>query len=358
MRLGRKRIFHGVRAESKDIPSLHGLVRVVLRRGSTIGLRRCWSGCWWNRWWATVRSVRRWTGVRWRNSWCRLLWRWWSALVISWGSHGRDKSSGSGGCVGRRSSIRCGLTVGRRSTVVAWHAGNRWRFLWWRSTVQIQQIASALRNRSRMRCGVSATIVSRCQVGTTFMDGCFNGSSKVCLFLVSTGGDFSAQTGASHAHRANRISVSTWDLVGDAASANSKLKDLGHGKKGLAIDQQIILTKPRCRLKRRSCMAKNLDDMVPLGRPTKVQDTGTVGRVMNFSTVHRNLSFSRRDTPNNRHIMFFSTTVCSRQSIIESLLVWESESPVVFDTRKGANLSEKRSNDFTTKRSFLKFKLQ
>jgi hypothetical protein len=87
-------------------------------------------------------------------------------------------------------------------------------------------------------------------------------------------------------------------------------------------------------------MTKYFDDVISFARPTEVQDTGAVGRIVNFSTIHGNLSLSRCDTPHNRHIMFFSTTIRSSQSIVQSLLVWKSKSPVEFKIRKALSETE------------------
>ena len=75
-------------------------------------------------------------------------------------------------------------------------------------------------------------------------------------------------------------------------------------------------------------MTQHFDDVISLGRPTEIQDAGAVGGVMNFTTIHGNLSLSRRNTPYNGHVMLFSTTIRSSQSVAESLLVRKSKAPI------------------------------
>jgi len=74
-------------------------------------------------------------------------------------------------------------------------------------------------------------------------------------------------------------------------------------------------------------MGNNLQNMVPPHGPRKVKKAIAAVGIMNFLSVGQNQALSRRDTPNQGHIVFFTTTSSSSLSIRKSFRIGKSESP-------------------------------
>ena len=88
-------------------------------------------------------------------------------------------------------------------------------------------------------------------------------------------------------------------------------KDLWKREKRLTIHKKIVLAESWHGWHRRLGMCNNFHNVVSFHRPTVFKDSGSVFRIVNFLPVRQDQTFSRGDTPNNGHIVLFTTTISS-----------------------------------------------
>jgi len=75
-------------------------------------------------------------------------------------------------------------------------------------------------------------------------------------------------------------------------------------------------------------MCHDLQDMISLHRPTMFQNRIPIVRIVNLLTIRQDQTFSRGNTPNNRHIMFFTTTLCPSLSVGNGFWIRKSKPPI------------------------------
>mmetsp|Transcript_116250 Transcript_116250/g.237765 ORF Transcript_116250/g.237765 Transcript_116250/m.237765 type:complete len:225 (-) Transcript_116250:317-991(-) len=115
----------------------------------------------------------------------------------------------------------------------------------------------------------------------------------------------------------------------------SQPKDLRKGEKGLAVHKEIVLPESRLGRHGRLGVRHDLEDVVSLHRPRKVKDPVAVFGTVDLLPVRQDQSFSRGDTPNNCHVVFFSAAIRSGLSGRQGIEVGESESPTDPTLRTG-----------------------
>jgi hypothetical protein len=75
-------------------------------------------------------------------------------------------------------------------------------------------------------------------------------------------------------------------------------------------------------------VSDNLNHVVVPDGPRKVQNPTTATRKVNLLSVHGDLALSRRDGPDNGHIVLLATARRASLTIRECLPIRESKSPV------------------------------
>lgn len=78
-------------------------------------------------------------------------------------------------------------------------------------------------------------------------------------------------------------------------------------------------------------MANHLEDMIASNTPRKIQQSSTTCRIMDFLSIHGNLTFTRSNGPNDCYIVLFSTTGSARLAIGKCIWIGKAKSPIVVD---------------------------
>jgi hypothetical protein len=74
-------------------------------------------------------------------------------------------------------------------------------------------------------------------------------------------------------------------------------------------------------------VSDDLNHVVVPDGPRKVQNTTSITRKVNLLSIHGNLTLSRRDGPDNSHIVLLATASRASLTICECLTIRESKSP-------------------------------
>jgi hypothetical protein len=74
-------------------------------------------------------------------------------------------------------------------------------------------------------------------------------------------------------------------------------------------------------------MCDNLQHMIPAHRPTEIKNIVSTVRVMNLLAVAQNQAFTRGDTPNDGHIMLFTTASGTSLPIVKGFGVSKTKPP-------------------------------
>mmetsp|Transcript_27223 Transcript_27223/g.63767 ORF Transcript_27223/g.63767 Transcript_27223/m.63767 type:complete len:614 (-) Transcript_27223:43-1884(-) len=265
---------------------------------------------------------------------CRGLW----CLVVTGGSYRRHDGPISiawrSGCgrtrigwwrrrleslvVNRWSAVitRHGSRIRRRGCVRRWSRPGR-------TTSESQQIVGGSgRSSGRPSAG------NLSQVTPTLIDGLFDGSAQIRVFLFPGQRSIILEILKASARRHSPASSvgPRWGL-GWKGSLDAELEDPGHGEEGLAIDRQFVLAESVLHRHGRSCVAAHFDDVISLGLPAVFQHSRPVGGVVNFLSVHHELTLPGCDRPHKGHVVLLTAAISSVQTVCQGLLVGKPEAP-------------------------------
>ena len=75
-------------------------------------------------------------------------------------------------------------------------------------------------------------------------------------------------------------------------------------------------------------MTNDLEDVVSLGGPGVIEDSGSTGGIVHFLSVEENLSLSRSHGPDDDDFVFLSAAVRSSETLVQGILIRISKAPV------------------------------